>query len=190
MKPLVGIGADVDLYQPLLVRRSDALIERVKEYVMGKHLLHPRWLDVGSGESYMREITAREFHLEPHVSGVDVDLRPYRYTDGWFRLITSFDVFEHLFNPLFHLRELRRILADDGNLIMTTPNDQALIFKVEHLLNRKYRPHFHQYSERDLRDITELAGFRIVYLKKYFESKHGTIARISRNSFFVHAVKK
>jgi hypothetical protein len=72
---------------------------------------------------------------------------------------------------------------------LTTPNDYSLIYKAEHLLSRKCRPHFHQFSERDLRDILERGGFKIRVIKKFFRSRSGTIARISRNGFFVHAGK-
>ena len=75
------------------------------------------------------------------------------------------------------------------HLWLTTPNDYSLIYKAEHLLSRKYPPHFHQFNEKDLRDILARAGFRIVLLHKFIRgTRTGTLSRISRNCFFVHVV--
>jgi SAM-dependent methyltransferase len=144
------------------------------------------WLDVGAGASYMRDLLPL---YVTHDDKTDLDNYQYTYSRGKFGLITSFEVIEHLFNPLFHLEELHRVLHRGGNLIIATPNDYSLIYKAEHLLSRKYRPHFHQFSERDMRDILKLAGFRVVTLRKYFGSRSGTLARISRNGLFIHCVK-
>ncbi|MBL0061681.1 MAG: hypothetical protein IPP40_09435 [bacterium] len=80
-------------------------------------------------------------------------------------------------------------MAPDGNLFLVTPNDYSLIYKVEHILSRKYRPHFHQFTERDLRDLFHRAGMRIVHLEKFYKSPSGTIARVSKNGFFMHVRK-
>lgn len=179
-----GIGADADLYQESVRRRCDKLRGKLFAYMRDNNIIGSEWLDVGAGKNYMRDI------LPPRVisdNETDLDSCPYKFQDKSFDLTTSFEVLEHLYNPLFHLRELRRVIKDNGSLILVTPNDYSLIYKAEHLLSRKYRPHFHQFSERDLRDILSQAGFRIMHMEKFFKSRSGTLARISRNGFFVHA---
>ena len=187
-KSETGIGADTNLFTERDTRRVRATLRTFRQYTADYKLVEP-WLDVGAGESFMREQLKRDNAVDIYTSGIDLDREKYPAADGYFKTITSFEILEHLFNPLYHLLELRRVLTIDGNLFLTTPNDHGLIYKAEHLLSRKYRPHFHQFSKRDLRDIFQRAGFKIVYLRKCFHSRSGTIARISRNDLFLHAVK-
>ena len=72
---------------------------------------------------------------------------------------------------------------------MIVPNDYSLIYKVEHLLSRKYHPHFHQFTSHDLQIILTLAGFKIKTIKKCFRGSSGMVARFSRNDFLVEAIK-
>ncbi len=50
---------------------------------------------------------------------------------GMFDVILALDVIEHLDNPIFLLQEISRILKDDGKVILTTDNTQALgVFRM------------------------------------------------------------
>ena len=186
----IGIDADSNLYEPKLKRRSVRLLKMILEYEDKNGVINVPWLDVGAGQSYMRDVLRNEFGLLIDESSTNLDDLPYEYGPGYFKFITSFEVLEHLLNPLSHMRELNRVLHPNGNLLLVTPNDYSLIYKAEHLLGRKYRPHFHQFCERDIHDIMERSGFVIRQMRKFFKSPSGTLARISRNGFFVHAVKK
>lgn len=161
--------------------------KRILERFSLEEVRYP-WLDVGSGSSWLREVLFERHRGkgELYESDIDLDVSRYSVVGGHFRTVTSFEVLEHLFNPLFHLMELRRVLHPEGSLYLTTPNDMSLIYKAEHLLGRKYRPHFHQFSERDLRDILEHSGFRIEVMEK-FSRGYGTLARLSRNCFYIVA---
>ena len=62
---------------------------------------------------------AREtFGLEVHTG----DLFSADYSDGFFDAITLWDVIEHLYNPVETLREVRRVLAPGGILVLRTPS--------------------------------------------------------------------
>lgn len=182
------IGADENLYDPALKQRTQRLLKLFMNYAKN-YPLKERWLDVGSGESYMRDVLRDETKLNIEVSEVDLDIERYEFPDNTFHTLTHFEVLEHLFNPLYHVLEMKRVMAPDGNLFLVTPNDYSLIYKVEHVLSRKYRPHFHQFTERDLRDLFHRAGMRIVHLEKFYKSPSGTIARVSKNGFFMHVRK-
>jgi hypothetical protein len=146
------------------------------------------WLDVGTGDSLMRD-TLKKIYGEPDTYQLDLDMEPYVCPDNHFMTITSFEMLEHLYNPLYHLLQLRRILNQQGKILMTTPNDYSLIYKLEHLLSRKYGKHFHQFSVRDMEKIVSRAGMRIIRLKKFFKNGTGTVARISRNGLYVEIMK-
>lgn len=83
------------------------------------------------------------------------------FQDQKFDAVYSGEVIEHLIDPMEALRSWRRLLKDDGILVLTTPNIKRLINRA-----RKYdlplsKEHV---NEMDLREAVELitkAGFRI-----------------------------
>jgi len=183
-----GIGADTNLYTKSDIGRVHRTLGVFNRHIKS-HPIQGPWLDVGSGQSYMLERLTKDYGVPIETTEVDLDVTPYPYPDNHFNTITSFELIEHLFNPLFHLFEIKRVLSPKGNLFLTTPNDYGLIYKVEHILSRKYRPHFHQFSARDLEDLCKRAGLEVVAIEKFFRSASGTIARVSRNGLFLHARK-
>ena len=58
---------------------------------------------------------------------------PLPYPDGRFELVACVEGVEHLENPWGLLRELRRVLATRGTLILTTPNTVSLRSRIRFL---------------------------------------------------------
>jgi SAM-dependent methyltransferase len=52
---------------------------------------------------------------------LDFDRDALPYPDQSFDVIFSFEVLEHLMNPLWNLCECRRVLKDEGTIFLTTP---------------------------------------------------------------------
>jgi len=177
------IGADCDLFTSPQHTRS-----RILDVLRREAKIEAPWYDAGAGDGYHRQKLTEFSAVQPKVTEEDLDTGVFPVAPtGGFETITAIELIEHLYNPLQFLLTMKSLLADTGNFYLTTPNDYSLIYKCEHLLSRKYRPHFHQFSERDIRDIFARAQFPIITLKKFFRSRTGTIARISRNGFFIHA---
>jgi SAM-dependent methyltransferase len=94
---------------------------------------------------------------------------PFR--DGYFDLVVSLDVVEHVFDPLSFMKDLRRVLGPGGRVIVTTPNVRYFrqIFRI---LVQGLGPqtsgeaigydggHLHYFTTRDLLDLAKAAGFR------------------------------
>lgn len=74
--------------------------------------------------------------------------------EGNYDLITSFEIIEHLFNPLFHLVELKGILSENGKIILSTP-----LAKPRVLWAKK---HFHEMSIKSIKALFHAAGFKII----------------------------
>lgn len=101
---------------------------------------------------------------------------PFR--DGTFDRVTCLDVIEHLFDPKPLLREMGRVLAPRGQLILQTPNVRHYVH-VYRLAVRGIGPrtsgdsegvdggHLHYFTARDVHDLVRGAGF------SHFET-HGT----------------
>ena len=187
MGKMSNIGKDVNLYTPRQIRMSERTLE-----MFHRHFDRSKntgiWFDVGAEDSYTRDVL-RPYARNMVTTNIDLDVDCLPWYDGIIQTVTSFEVLEHLYNPLFHLRELYRVMKPAATMYLTTPNDYSLIYKAEHLLSRKYTPHFHQFSERDLRNIMDEAGFKIRLLKKFRRGGSGTIARISRNGLFAIITK-
>ena len=65
---------------------------------------------------------------------LDLDL-PLPFADASFELVHCGDGIEHLENPLRALRELARVLAPGGTLVLTTPNYASLERRLRFLLS-------------------------------------------------------
>lgn len=144
-------------------------------------------LDVGFGNSLMREMLMDKFRII-ETSDLNMDCEPYpkSWTDR-FQTIFSFETIEHLLNPLFHLRELWRIIRPGGYLYIVTPNDYSLVYKVQHILSLKHPTHFHQFNVRELRALLKIAGWRVENAIKFHRKDTGLVSKISRNGLFIEA---
>lgn len=86
------------------------------------------------------------------------------FADDSFDLATCLDVIEHLEDDLAALRELRRVVAPDGSLLVTVPAYQWLWSGHDEINH-----HFRRYTRSSLQRTAEQAGWREVRAT-YFNS--------------------
>jgi len=122
------------------------------------------------------------------------DLASLRFPDASFDVITLWDVVEHFESPSATLREARRILKDDGIILMDTPNEEALIRKVAYRIYRLLRGriaypakklyhqfHLFYFSEATLRSMLEKCGFDVLeVIRKPIPQEKGRGNRLER----------
>ena len=87
------------------------------------------------------------------------------FDDGQFDLVWCSEVIEHLKDPERSLAELRRVTRPGGDLILTTPNSYALLFRAIALLGLtpqriQRKDHLHFFDRAEIR---RLAPHAIVY---------------------------
>ena len=146
----------------------------VEQFAPGRRLL-----DVGSGDgSFLRHIAARGWQVagvEMHEQaarrqreefGLDVrtgTLEQAALPAGAFDVITYWDVFEHIPDPVAELAEAHRLLAPGGIIIFSLPNIASIEAKV--FGARWYRlqlpRHLYHYSPRTLGRMAARAGLRL-----------------------------
>ena len=116
-----------------------------------------------------------EFRCE--VDHFDAERDKYPYPDGHFDLVVAGEIFEHLiYDPMFLLLESRRVLAEGGYLLVTTPNVGGLasLFKM---LEGKHGPqiyphykipdhepeigHMREYTAWEVGEAVKAAGFEV-----------------------------
>ncbi len=83
---------------------------------------------------------------------VDLDLEPL---SGCFGVVTAFEVLEHLYNPLYALLEIKRLLAGkDARLFVSMP-----LWKPPVLASPD---HFHEMTRHSARLLFTRAGFTVL----------------------------
>ncbi len=96
------------------------------------------------------------------------------YKDHYFNnepwdIITLFHVIEHLIDPVKILKELALLLADEGEIIIETPNanDSLLsLYESSSFQNFTYwSQHLYLFNMDTLRHVVDLAGLRIIWEK-------------------------
>lgn len=97
------------------------------------------------------------------------ELKVANFPDGYFDVVTYWHVMEHLTDPLAEAREVRRILRDDGLLVIEVPNIASPIFK---LCRERWWPldiprHLQHYTPATLQKLLQRAGFTAVYQQNF-----------------------
>jgi SAM-dependent methyltransferase len=131
------------------------------------------------GRSDRRIASVRGERFEFPVDLFDAERDRYPYADGSFETVLACELIEHLIrDPMHFLLECRRILADGGRLIVTTPNVASLTAVARALhgydnpqISSDYRrprvdapdevPHVREYTAFELRTALESGGLEI-----------------------------
>lgn len=126
----------------------------------------PPALDAGGENDIAKALGIHEF--------VEVDLNwAWRILHKKFNTVTSFEVIEHLQNPLLYLSSVYAALSEGGRLYLTTP--------VKWFMGKgKY--HFHEYTYEELLFLLQEAGFEVVIMERIqaYDLRHFGIRPIIR----------
>ena len=161
--------------------------KRIK-YLIDHIKIKPEWYDAGREGGHLRNYLIEYYNQHPITIEDDLNYN-IDFSNDIFNTITHFEVIEHLMNALNNLKDCYYILKKGGKMYLTTPNDYSLIYKLEHLLSRKFADHFYQFNESELRWLLEEAGFKDIKISTFKRTNRGFIARWCKNSFFVEATK-
>ncbi|PIR53878.1 hypothetical protein COU75_03860 [Candidatus Peregrinibacteria bacterium CG10_big_fil_rev_8_21_14_0_10_42_8] len=98
--------------------------------------------------------------------------------EGPFDIVTSFQVVEHVDNPVEFLMNLGKHMKDDGTLYIELPNlDDVLLslYDIPEYADFYYRePHLSYFSKKTLEDLVDKAGFE------------GVVGNVQRYNIFNH----
>jgi len=92
----------------------------------------------------------------------NIPLEEIAFPSGSFNIVLASHLIEHLNDPFSLLKEAYRILKDNGNLFITTPNISGL---QAYLYGGRWRSaifdHLYLFSARTLKKMLKKAGFKI-----------------------------
>ncbi len=160
-------------------------------------------LDVGCGPGLLAE-TVKKKLPECRITGIDISALAiekagkifdqsfcFDFQDGaWpeklleqrFDVIIASEIIEHLFDPAILLENLKKVLAEDGKLIVTTPN--FLFWKNRlHMLFGKFR-----YAPVGLLDFGHIRFFSVATLRETLEEAGFTVEE--ENNFYPNLYKR
>lgn len=123
-------------------------------------------LEIGTENPFSPVLKQTFSHLNiintPTISDFDIDSLPF--PDNSFDVLFSFEVIEHLMNPLWNLLECYRILKDNGTIYLTTPkgvSPSSIMWSERH---------FHEMDRKRIHILSERAGFKITRFERF--NKH------------------
>lgn len=148
---------------------------RVFEKYVSKESVHILDIGCGNGE-FLFQLQKRGyrniFGIEANNYGVkefdiqlcNVSYEKLPYADGSFDVVTAWEVFEHLENPYFCIREIYRILKPGGLFLLSMPN----LFHLESRLMFFKKGEFRRWNEsNDHKTVFSHALFKKAFLR-YF----------------------
>lgn len=140
------------MYATDIFRRMPEVYAFIGEVVAGLRRQDLTMCDIGCGDGSLMEQLRRygdicgvdivEPHLETarkkglRVDSCNVDEVPLPYADGAFDVVVPSEVIEHVLVPDRLLWEARRVMRDDGMLVLTTPNLASFGKRLLLLTNR------------------------------------------------------
>ena len=158
------------------------LCKGLAEYVAQKFGNNPEWVvgDIGAGFGlFLEEISkirpsAKMVAIEPSEEmseickskGFEVLPCALENVNGWdekFDLLTSFELFEHLYDPAMFLRKSRELLRSGGRLLLTTLNGEGFDIQVLWDKSKSVSPphHLNFFNPRSIKMLLKKCGFTI-----------------------------
>lgn len=129
---------------------TDRILLTAKEVVLKKHNVFPaHHLDIGSGSGELISILRNHIDINSvacdytnelmqlpdiQVDVVDLNLEKLPYRDKTFDIVTCTEVIEHLEHYRETLREVFRVLKDNGTFVVSTPNILNLKSRIRFLI--------------------------------------------------------
>lgn len=175
--------------QLFAARQKDAL--EYRDWVRSFVNRHDDCLEIGCASGYfldalrpmVRSVSGIETHTLLRAYCNEIGITMYDSLsdcrEGEFSRVFMFFVLEHLGDPVRHLREIQRVLRDDGVLTIVVPNvEDALLtlYDIPAFRLFYFTPaHQFYYSQRTLRSLLAAAGFsscEILPKQRYDLSNH------------------
>jgi len=99
------------------------------------------------------------------------DLFSHDFENNFFDVVTLWDVLEHVPNPTKNLTEIRRILKEEGLLIVNYPDVGSWISK---LLGRRWMfllsVHLFYFNRKTIKKMLNRVGFDVIKIKPHFQT--------------------
>jgi len=175
---------------PLVEKFYTRLVRNLKVQAINTNIIkeNARVLDIGCGtgdflacfkrkghKCYGLDTSKTAFKLAKAKLGQNIfncKLGECHFSSGSFDVILLSHVIEHFSNPNEELKEIYRVLKDDGTLFISTPNIDSFEFKIakEEWYGLSIPLHLYLYSPKTIAMLLKKNGFRIINISYPFLS--------------------
>jgi 2-polyprenyl-3-methyl-5-hydroxy-6-metoxy-1,4-benzoquinol methylase len=162
---------------PLTIKRYNELLDKFEKFRKTNKIL-----DVGCGighfleeakkrgwEVYGTELSEKQAEITSSkgIKTFKGVLSAEDFSIQMFDVVTSFEVIEHINNPIQELKILNRIVRNGGVVYITTPNFNSLLrFKLKAAYNIiTYPEHLSYYTTKTLEKVFNKSGFKKVKIE-------------------------
>lgn len=150
-----------------------------KKALITKYKQSGRLLDIGCGTGdFLLSLPTDRWELygiEPNDAGYEISVKRVKgkifnnklidckFPDAYFDIVNMWHVFEHIFNPNEELREIKRILKNEGVFILGIPNIHSLGYRVgkAYWFHMDSPRHLYHYNPRTIKKILNKNGFYV-----------------------------
>ncbi|WP_278804387.1 class I SAM-dependent methyltransferase [Helicobacter pullorum] len=174
-------------------------------------------LDLGAGEGFFTKmiyeiLESKNLNPKDHIVAIDINNEKYKfdnipcefgdfnqgleYNNQSFYCVISMEVIEHLENPFAYIKEMSRILENQGILILTTPNISNLTSRIQYFFHGTY-PLFNYLPIKDEflkgcnQHINPLSLIYLAFILKYNGFKlEVTTDKFKKGSIFCYYLLK
>lgn len=126
----------------------------------------------GSGfDVYGLDVSAKAVEITKAKLGLDgssdricnAELKDCGFKPEQFNLVTMWHVLEHVYNPREILQEIKRVLGQDGILVIEVPNVNSLGYRIfgKYCFHMEIPRHVSHYSISTLVKLLDLEGFTV-----------------------------
>ena len=185
-------------YQHFL-QRARSIFNFARQYI--KPGENKKFLDIGCNKGFLLAAGIEEKYDVYGVELVTVLVRPFcntypqyrdqvysdkfcdvaqRFTDDYFDLITAIDVVEHFEDPLADLKEVHRILKQDGAFVIQTPDVDCQQARTLACNWGALKPleHLHLFGGKNFVEFAKQAGFSTITIHDAFEEADGNFVAV------------
>jgi SAM-dependent methyltransferase len=169
-----------DFFKPVAEARREKIFRPRAEYLARKYGAGPEWIigDIGSGFGLFLEELSKIWGastliaIEPSKEMSEIcrskafEVLPcaFEEVEGWnekFDLLTSFELFEHVFEPHTFLEKAWELLRPEGRLFLTTLNGKGFDIQVLWEKSKSVAPphHLNFFNPRSIGLLLEKTGF-------------------------------
>ncbi len=95
-----------------------------------------------------------------------------RFPDGYFDIITMFDLIEHIPEPVEFMKEVKRIIKPGGFIAITTPDTSSPSFKLlgyGQWFHWKFE-HLSYFNKKSIKELSKQTGFSLVEKKRAYKT--------------------
>lgn len=186
---------------PITIKRYNELLDTFEKYRKTNNII-----DIGCGDGYFLEVAKKRgwnvYGTEYTDAAIDICrkksitvhqgiLKADNYKNNMFDVVTSFEVIEHINNPIEEVKNIKAILRKGGALYITTPNFNSL---SRFILGPKwnvieYPEHLSYYTASTITAFFNKNNFEEIFLitsglslSRFNKSMHSEIATTKPNS--------